>query len=208
MLGFFYSHLSKFWFESCHPARCAMFELLLRKCYYSAMSKLVILRGNSGSGKSTVARELVKDTTRKMAIIAGDYYREHMLFPKGQYGEALGDLMALNVKYCLDHDFDVIWDSIFFAHDRNRNYLAQILKDYHPQDNFIFNFDVSFEETARRHQTRELRHAFSPEQMREWYQPVESLGYDFEFTILETNSVEQSVAFIRETASLQKPHHI
>ncbi|MGF7229680.1 MAG: AAA family ATPase [Candidatus Saccharibacteria bacterium] len=169
------------------------------------MSKLIILRGNSGSGKSTVARELVKDTTRKTAIIAGDYYREHMLFPKGQYGEALGDLMALNVKYCLDHDFDVIWDSIFFAHERNRNYLAQILAKYHPQDNFIFNFDVSFEETARRHQTRELRHAFSAEQMREWYQPVESLGYDFEFTIPETNSVEQSVTFIRKTVNLKTP---
>ncbi len=166
------------------------------------MSKLIILRGNSGSGKSTVALKLAEAADGKIAIIAGDYYRQHMLFPKGECGEAVGDLMAQNVDYCLSHGYIVLLDSIFYAHDINKQYLGTMLTNNGGENNYIFNFDVSFEETARRHQTRPLKDAFSSEQMKDWFKPVEPLGYDYEFTIPETSTVKQSVSFILKTAKL------
>jgi len=166
------------------------------------MSKLIILRGNSGSGKSTVALELAKGSTHKIAIIDADHYRVHMLFPQGENKSDLAALMSHNVLYCLEHGYTVIWDSIFYANERNRVYLGNFLEKLHPQDNFIFNFDVSFEETARRHNLRAKKDSFSVEQMREWYHPIEKLGYDFEYDIPESNSLEQTIHFIKDAAGI------
>ncbi len=166
------------------------------------MSKLLILRGNSGSGKSTVALELAKHSKHKIAIIDADYYRVHMLFPNGENKDDLGALMRQNVLYCLTHGYTVIWDSIFYANDRNKAYLGNFLEKLHPQDNFIFDFDVSFEETARRHNLRAKKDIFSAEQMREWYHPIEKLGYEFEYVVPESSTLKQTVAFIRDTAGL------
>ncbi len=160
------------------------------------------MRGNSGSGKSTVARKLAQQLGSKVAIIAGDYYRQHMLFPIGECGDDVGKLMARNVDYCLSHGYTVLLDSIFYAHDVNKQYLGALLAENGSENNFIFNFDVSFEETAKRHQTRPLKDAFSVEQMKEWFKPVEPLGYEYEYAIPETNSIEQSVIFIQKTAKL------
>lgn len=166
------------------------------------MSKLIIFRGNSGSGKSTVALQIAKQSERKIAIIDADHYRVDMLFPKPIDKKDLGAIMQQNVMYLLEHDYVVIWDSIFHANDRNKHYLDKFLTELHPQDNFIFNFDVSFEETVKRHNSRSKSNDFSVEEMKEWYQPVENLGYDFESIIPESNSLEETVEFIKRTANI------
>lgn len=166
------------------------------------MSKLIILRGNSGSGKSTVALALAKDSARKIAIIDADHYRQDMLFPKPIEKDTLAALMSQNVLYLLEYGYTVIWDSIFYANDRNKAYLGKFLTELHPRDNFIFNFDVSFEETARRHHMRSKSNDFSTEDMKAWYHPVERLGYDFEYLVPEGNTLEQTARFIKQTAGL------
>jgi predicted kinase len=166
------------------------------------MSKLIILRGNSGSGKSTVALALAKDSTAKIAIIDADHYRQGMLFPKPIEKDDLAALMSQNVLYCLEQGYTVIWDSIFYANDRNKAYLGKFLTELHPSDNFIFDFDVSFEETARRHGLRSKSNDFSVEDMKERYHPIESLGYDFEYPVPESNTTEQTISFIKQTVSL------
>jgi predicted kinase len=166
------------------------------------MSKLIILRGNSGSGKSTVALGLAKDSNAKIAIIDADHYRQNMLFPKPVEKDDLAALMSHNVLYCLGHGYTVLWDSIFYANDRNKAYLRKILTELHPSDNFIFNFDISFEETARRHALRPKSKDFSIEEMKEWYHPIESLGYSFEYPIPESNTLEQTISLIKQTAGL------
>lgn len=166
------------------------------------MSKLIILRGNSGSGKSTIALALAKASAKKIAIIDADHYRVNMLFPKPIEKDDLAALMKQDVLYCLEQEYTVIWDSIFYANDRNKEYLGKFLTELHPKENFIFDFDVSFEETARRHSLRPKSSAFSVEDMKEWYHPIESLGYDFEYSIPEHNTIEQTISFIKQTAKL------
>jgi predicted kinase len=163
------------------------------------MSKLIILRGNSGSGKSTVAKSIAQSADHKIAIIDADAYRVDMLFPKPIHKDDFAELMQHNVLYCLNKGYDVIWDSIFHANDRNREYLGNVLKNLHPADNFIFNFKTSFEETALRHATRHKSNDFDIDAMKEWYQPNEELGYDFEYTIPESSSLNETVSFIKET---------
>jgi predicted kinase len=166
------------------------------------MSKLIILRGNSGSGKSTVAELIAKDASTKIAIIDADYYRVNMLFPKPIDKDDLAALMYQDVLYCLEHGYTVIWDSIFYANDRNKEYLGNFIIKTHPKDNYIFNFDISFEETVRRHKQRNKSSDFTDEEMKGWYHPIESLGYDFEYTIPEASSANESIAFIKQTAGI------
>lgn len=166
------------------------------------MSKLIILRGNSGSGKTTVATKIAKATNHKTAVIDADQYRVNMLFPWGECGPDFEAIMSHNVQYCLKHGYDVLWDSIFYANDKNKAYLGKFLIELHPNDNFIFNFDVSFDETVRRHNLRHKKDDFGPDQMKEWFRSVEDLGYDFEYRIPESNSLDQTVDFIRQTAGI------
>jgi energy-coupling factor transporter ATP-binding protein EcfA2 len=166
------------------------------------MSKLIILRGNSGSGKSTIANLIAKSATTKTAIVDADYYRVTMLFPKPFDGDDLGALMRQDVLYCLNHDYTVFWDSIFYATDTNKEYLGEVLVKQHPSDNYIFNFDVSLAEAVRRHELRPKSNDFTTEEMKSWYKPVEKLGFEFEYQIPESYTIEETVEFIKQTAGL------
>ena len=46
------------------------------------MKKLIILRGNSGSGKTTIAKELQKRFGRNTMLISQDMVRRDMLWVK------------------------------------------------------------------------------------------------------------------------------
>lgn len=163
------------------------------------MPKLIILRGNSGSGKSTVAKQIANSARHKMAIIDADVYRVEMLYPKPIIKDDFAELMQQNVLYCLGKGYDVIWDSIFHANERNKSYLGNFLKTLHPYENYIFNFKTSFDETVKRHGLRSKGNDFGISEMREWYLPNEELGYDFEHTIPESSSMNQTVSFIKST---------
>ena len=63
------------------------------------MKKLIVLRGNSGSGKTTVAKELQKRFGRNTMLISQDVVRRDMLRVKdGETTEALPLLKEL-LKY-------------------------------------------------------------------------------------------------------------
>ena len=67
------------------------------------MSKLIILRGNSGSGKTTIAKELQNKFGRNTMVISQDVVRRDMLKVKdGQATEALPlmqDLLVYGKKH-------------------------------------------------------------------------------------------------------------
>jgi adenylate kinase family enzyme len=165
------------------------------------MSKVIILRGNSGSGKSTVAKELASTIKHKTVVIEQDYYRVHMFFPLGESREEVREIMLQNVLYCLKHDYDILWVSIFHKHAAD-DYLKGFFKNHHPQDNYIFDFQTSFAETVRRHQTRPQKNDFGVKDMREWYKPIELLGYDFEYTIPESNNLAKTIKYIRDISGI------
>lgn len=162
------------------------------------MPKVIVLRGNSGSGKSTVANEIVKTAKNKVAIIEHDLYRNKILFPKGHYQTDVREMAQNDVLFCLAHGYDVFWVSIFHAID-HKDFLVNFFEKVHPTDNFIFNFDTTFEETLKRHETRAEKKIFGEESMQKWYKPIERLGYDFEYTIPENSTLQESVNFIKTT---------
>jgi adenylate kinase family enzyme len=91
------------------------------------MPKLIMLRGNAGSGKSTVAQELAKTASHKIALVEEGAYRIHMFFPVGEFASEVRALMAQNVAFALEYGFDVLWVSIFHA-DRARGYFRDFFR--------------------------------------------------------------------------------
>lgn len=158
-------------------------------------TKLIILRGPSGSGKSTIAKLLFESAVDKVAHIDQDYYR-FIFKPAGGGSRANSDtihkMIAQNTMTALNDGYSVILDGILSVKSYSE-ILEGIFKE-HPDNNFIYHFDISFEETVRRHATRPDKAAqFSAEDMREWYPVAHRSNHRFEIVIPESFSVEQTL---------------
>ena len=76
------------------------------------MSKLIILRGNSGSGKTTIAKELQKLFGKNTMLISQDIIRREMLnVDDGKNTKALPLLKEI-LKYGNEHNEIVILEGI------------------------------------------------------------------------------------------------
>ncbi len=131
------------------------------------MCKLIILRGNSGSGKTTVARELQKKIGSNTLLISQDVIRREMLMVKdGPDTKALPMLKDLLI-YGRNHCETVILEGILVA-DWYRS-LFELAKDLYGNNIYAYYFDIPFEETIKRHKTRAKCREFDEETMREWW---------------------------------------
>jgi hypothetical protein len=77
----------------------------------SAHTKLVVIRGNSGSGKSSIARELRLRYGRGCALVEQDYLRRIVLRERDKPGGLAPSLIAHTVRFALDHDYHVILEA-------------------------------------------------------------------------------------------------
>ena len=131
------------------------------------MAKLIILRGNSGSGKTTIAKELQKSFGRNTMLISQDVVRRDILRVKdGETTEAL-PLMKELLTYGRNHCEIVILEGIMYA-DWYKP-LFELAVQLYGTDIFAYYFDLPFEETLKRHQTKPNCNEFGEEAMRRWW---------------------------------------
>lgn len=107
------------------------------------------------------------------------------------YAKTIRQMIRDNVLGALGNGFDVILDGILSA-EGYRDLFATLFAA-HPHNNYLFYFDISFEETVRRHAGRPKSGLFSEGDMRTWYRPHDLLGYDFERTIAESSTLNDTV---------------
>ena len=131
------------------------------------MAKLIILRGNSGSGKTTIAKELQRSFGRNTMLISQDVVRRDMLRVKdGENTEALPlmkELLAYGRNYCEI----VILEGIMYADWYQP--LFELAVQLYGTSIFAYYFDLPFEETLKRHQTKPNCNDFGEEAMRRWW---------------------------------------
>jgi adenylate kinase family enzyme len=165
------------------------------------MSKLVILRGNSGSGKSTVARDLFAQAKKPTVLIEQDYYR-FIFKPAGGAlnSKTIHKMIQASVLVALEDNYDVILEGIFNVKSW-RVIFDEIFK-HHPKQNYVFYFDISFEETIRRHRTKPNKDEWSEADMKDWYNPKDFMGYDFEHTIDEKSTKNETVKIIKKITNI------
>lgn len=153
----------------------------------------MVLRGNSGSGKSTVARA-VRERVERVALVQQDVVRRQVLRERDVPGGANIGLLDLIVRYALDHGYDVILEGILNA-SRYGEMLRGLARDHEAA---FFYLDVSFEETTRRHATRPEAAEFAVEDMRRWYRKRDLLGDPVERAIPESSSLQATTDVVTE----------
>ncbi len=162
-------------------------------------NKLIVLRGNSGSGKSTLARELREnsDKENKIALVEQDYLRRIVLKEKEKSGGDNIRLIKEVVKFSLFHGYDVILEGILYS-PRYGSMIKNLLKM--TPNHFVYYFDVSLEETLRRHKTKPDSHEFGEKEIRSWYRKNDLLRVEGEKIIRETSSLQTTIRkILKET---------
>lgn len=153
-------------------------------------SKLVVLRGNSGSGKSTVAKALREQGKTKIALVEQDYLRRFILKEKETEGTDNIALIQQTVEFALSRGYNVILEGILYF-PRYGEMLEQLAMQC--PNNYFYYFDVPLEETLKRHATKPNAHEFGEKEMREWYKPNQQTGFTTEKIIPETFTVDDAV---------------
>lgn len=166
----------------------------------SESTKLIVIRGNSGSGKSTVAAELRARHGRGVALVGQDHLRRVVLRERDIPGGVNIGLIDTVARYALDAGFHTIVDGILYA-DHYGSMLDTLRHDHQGRSRFYY-LDVPFDETLRRHTTRPQVSEFGPEQMRDWYRELDLLPGGIEQVIPASSTLESTVQQIMRKTGL------
>lgn len=158
------------------------------------MTKVIVIRGNSGSGKTTAARALraailQREAAKAVAVVEQDYFRRIVLKEKEEGGAEALALIRLVATFALARGFDVIVEGILGAAKYGEMLTGLMsLAD----EAYAFYFDVSFDETVRRTETKNAD--FGEAELREWWKEHDVLGVAGEEILAESLSLDDAVA--------------
>ena len=164
------------------------------------MAKLIILRGNSGSGKTTVAKALQEKFGRNTMLISHDMVRMDILHAKD--AEALPLIIQL-LKYGR-HNSDITILEGILPIEVYMPLFETAVKEY-GEDIFAFYYDLPFEETLRRHATKPNRADFGEEDMRRWWNEKDFINIIPEKIITKDFSISDTIDMIYDLVSF--PNH-
>jgi len=140
------------------------------------MANLIILRGNSGSGKTSTAQLLQERLGEGTLLISQDVVRRQMLRVKDKVGSLSTDLIENLVTFGMERCHFVLLEGIF-TNRKHGEMLGKIVKHY-GSNVYVYYFDISFKETLKRHQFKNVD--FGEREMREWYLDKDVLGVNGE----------------------------
>lgn len=166
----------------------------------TAQTRLVVVRGNSGSGKTTVAKAIREKYGRGVALVHQDVFRREVLRELEYPGAVNIGLIDTAVRYALDHGFHTVLEGILRT-DYYGEMLTALHRDYADRSHFFY-IDVSFEETLRRHQSKDKANEFGGTEMRSWYRNHDVLPGGFDHVIDQDSTEEATVRTVLDISGL------
>lgn len=157
----------------------------------SVRTRLVVLRGPSGAGKTTSALAVRARLGRGVAVVGQDVLRRQILREHDLPGGVNIGLVSTVCRYSLDAGYDVILEGILNAR-RYGPMLRTLISDHCGRTN-VYYFDVPFAETVRRHSVRPQVTEFTPQDMHRWYVAGDLLGAPGEQIITADSGLDETV---------------
>ena len=157
------------------------------------MSKIIILRGNACSGKTTVSKALKQKIGNDMMLIPQDFVRMEMLGVEDVRNNPAIALLQNLVIYGHSNFEIVILEGILNKwHYQN---LFKTIEEVYKTQIFAYYFDLPFEETVKRHTERNCS-SFGEKEMREWWAEKDYIMNIKEKIITKDMSIDETVEFI------------
>ncbi|WP_460072359.1 AAA family ATPase [Streptomyces sp. YKOK-I1] len=166
----------------------------------TARTRLVLLRGNSASGKSSVAAGLRERFGRGLALVGQDNLRRIVLRERDRPGAANIGLIDTVARYALDAGYHVVLEGLLYA-DRYGDMLARLRAD-HRGPTHAYYLHVPWEETLARHATKPIAHEVGEHELREWYRELDLLPGGAETVIGAESSLTETVDRIMRDTGL------
>lgn len=157
-------------------------------------TRLVVLRGNSASGKSFVAACIRDRFGRGLALVGQDNLRRIVLRERDRPGAANIGLIDLTARYALDAGYHVVVEGILYA-DHYGAMLARLRAD-HRGPTHGYYLHVPFAETLARHATKPQAGEYGEAEMRDWYRELDLLPGGPETVIGADSALTETVDFI------------
>ncbi|MDP5315789.1 AAA family ATPase [Streptomyces poriferorum] len=165
-------------------------------------TRLVVLRGNSASGKSSVAAGIRERFGRGLALVGQDNLRRVVLREHDRPGGANIGLIDTVARYSLDAGYHAVLEGILYA-DRYGQMLQQLRVD-HRGHTHCYYLEVPFAETLARHATKPIAEEVVERQLREWYRPLDLLPDGIETVIDADSSLADTVDRIMHDTDLAR----
>ncbi|PEP86882.1 hypothetical protein COE95_09815 [Bacillus toyonensis] len=153
---------------------------------------LIIIRGNSGSGKSTVAKQL-QLLLKNTLLVPQDVARRDMLRVKDNVGNLSIELIKQIALYGIGKVNYVIVEGILNTH-KYKTMLTELINTF--EETHIYYYDISLEETIARHKTKPNKNDFGKAELTAWYTNKDFLDSPNEKIIPETMSIDETVKMI------------
>ena len=124
-------------------------------------------------------------------VLSQDMIRREVLKARDGIDPPALPLIKQMLEYGSEHCEIVIMEGIFIA-DWYRELFEAAIKLY-GSEIYAYYFDIPFEETVRRHQTRDKSNEFGADEMREWWKEKDYLDLIKEVAITEDMSKDRIV---------------
>ncbi|MGO1545600.1 MAG: AAA family ATPase [Gulosibacter sp.] len=162
----------------------------------SEVTRLIIIRGNSGSGKSQLAHAIRAARPRGVAIIGHDVLRREVLHVRDHPGALSVPYIDLSARFALDNGLDVVIEGIL--HSESYGEMLTQLRNDHAGLTRCYYYELSLEETLKRHRTKALAAEVSEADVTSWYRcedRVAGLAESvFDATLGPTDALERVLA--------------
>jgi predicted kinase len=164
------------------------------------MRNLILLRGNSGCGKSTIANALQRKIGSGTLLISQDYVRREMLMVKDRPDNPAVNLLMNLIEYGYKNCEFSILEGILYSDIYERLFI--MAKDLYEKQIFAYYFDISFEETLRRHKLKLNSHEFGESEMKRWWRDNDLLLNIHENIIDITMNIDETVEHITKCINI------
>ncbi len=138
-----------------------------------ADSRLVVVRGNPASGKSSLPRSIRSARPRGIGVLGQDQLRRGILHAREEQGNPTVDYLDLSARFALDRGLHVVVEAILDT-DIYGAMLTRLVAD-HSGITHCYRFDLDFDETVRRHAGKPQAAEYGADTMRGWWRSDDAL---------------------------------
>lgn len=158
------------------------------------MTKLILIRGNAGSGKTSLATALQERLGEGTLLLSQDLLRRTMLHAKDGLDTPTIPLILTLLDWGKTNSSVIILEGILRS-----NWYAPVWESIAEQFAgaiYAYYYDLPFEETLRRHTTRPKAAEFGEDSLRRWWLEKDYLTQIAETKLSSQLTLDQAVSLI------------